>query len=124
MNAEKQRIKIAEACGWTDVMGSKFATVREYWHGQPIGFDPARLSHGPQLIPNYLGDRTAMHEALATMTERQWCEFFAWLYAGLGDGSRAWGTYGYRKLIEFYKAPLEKVSEAFLKTLGLWEEGE
>tara|TARA_R110000772_G_scaffold266171_2_gene388322 strand:+ start:2420 stop:2728 length:309 start_codon:yes stop_codon:yes gene_type:complete len=52
MSPEEQRIAIAEACGWTDVASNYEAYL-------PNAQEPSDYA----VIPDYLNDLTAMHEA-------------------------------------------------------------
>ena len=107
MNAEAQRIAIAEACGW-------FFSDRN-WH-MPNGAK-ATADGGPDLPPDYLNDLNAMHEAERALTEKQWdiyeerlrdaCDGPAW-YDGAGK--------------EIIHATAEQRAEAFLRTIGRWTE--
>jgi hypothetical protein len=104
MTPEKQRIAIAEACGWTP---------------DPFGYhvkDPAGIA-GPRFrldeLPNYLNDRNAMHEALMTLTARQGNDLCGYL--------NMMGIAGEWDLIT---APLNLLAEAFLRTIDKWEETE
>ena len=82
MTKEQQRIKIAEACGWTclgQVEGCK-----------PHGYPPdARKpttkelleAYGPSPwdVPDYLNDLNAMHEAEKLLTAEQWVSYWSFL---------------------------------------------
>ena len=97
MNPEQQRIAIAEAVG--------------KWHsGWPHEYmnQSDRLRH----IPNYLNDLNAMHEAEKTLTDKAHEEFRLNLYEVLGDDSRL-----------IVSSTAAQRAEAFLLTIGKWEEG-
>jgi hypothetical protein len=103
MSPEKQRIAIAEACGWK---------VEKLWnrelHGKPIG------EQGPfREVPDYLNDRNAMHEALMTLTARQ--GNFLCVYLNIMGINGDW---------DIVTAPLELLAEALLRTIDKWEETE
>lgn len=53
MNKELQRIKIAEACGWTSC---------QIIQGDPMG-RPVNVTDQFRIVPNYPEDLNAMHEA-------------------------------------------------------------
>lgn len=107
MTPEAQRIAIAEACGWTEL-------------DFPYGRDKERC---PKLeaasggrwrtqIPNYLNDLNAMHEAEKIILEgsdEQWKRYNALL-----------------AMIVFpvWHAEAKHRAEAFLRTIGKWEEAE
>ena len=113
MNKEEQRIAIAEACGWRDIH-----TFREYdgtcvidgvYKNNPDGFRT--------IIPDYLNDLNAMHEAEKVLTVSQHSDYICQLYyktMGLGKGICDW-----QKLAG---ATAAQRAEAFLKTLNLWKE--
>ena len=96
MNPEKQRRTILEACG--------------KWHsGWPHQYmnQSDRLRH----IPDYLNDLNAMHEVEKTLTDKAHEEFRLNLYEMLGDDSRL-----------IVSATAAQRAEAFLRTIGKWEE--
>ena len=103
MNQELQRIKIAEACGWTEI------SQRCMW-GLPKGaYDTGRedcLKH----LPDYLNDLNAMHEAEKVLKGEQWVKYVRLIGgATQEEKGRCHATAAQR-------------SEAFLRTLNLWEE--
>lgn len=98
MKPEEQRIKIAEACGWTvkrDSYGVVGTNDGIHWHSH-AGF------------PDYLNDLNAMHEAENMLTEDQMTTMSQCLHRCVG---MLWGF-----------ATASQRAEAFLKTLNLWEE--
>lgn len=92
MSPQAQRIAIAKACGWKDEIVKAF--------------------HG---LPDYLNDLNAMHEAEKLLT--QWEElvsYHSWL-----------GYCGGNSTIEVHNcihATAAQRAEAFLRTIGKWEE--
>ena len=101
MTPERQRIAIAELCGW-------FFSDR-HWH-MPNGAQ-ATADGGPDLPPDYLNDLNAMHEAQLILTYAQKCEMSAWIEMMncAGYGPQLFATAAQR-------------AEAFLRTLNKWEE--
>ena len=96
MKPEQQRIAIAEACG--------------KWHsGWPHEYmnQADRLRH----IPNYLNDLNAMHEAEKLLVRLQWVSYLRRLQT-LCDESVTWPIH----------ATASQRAEAFLRTIGKWEE--
>ena len=104
MNKEKQRIKIAEACGWKDMFIE---------NNRPLlgRHEPESMGRDYLCVPDYLNDLNAMHEAqkilklgmrnrydaeLSLIAERDYC--FIW------------------------ETSTEQKAEAFLRTLDLWEQ--
>lgn len=97
MNPEQQRIAIAEACGRVQ---------------RPDGFwFPEGKNYGSQGIPDYLHDLNAMHEAEKTLTDKAHEEFRLNLYDVIGDDSRL-----------IVSSTAAQRAEAFLCTIGKWEE--
>lgn len=101
MNKKKQRIAIADACGWE---------IGERWNGP--GNSPVtpwgRLKPKDwTTLPDYLNDLNAMHEAEKTLYGMQ-CNKYAW-GLGLTNYTIAHATAAQR-------------AEAFLRTIGKWEE--
>jgi len=90
MIPKEQRIAIAEACGWTK------------------GYDWSR-SDGIGVLPDYLNDLNAMHEAEKALDGMDQLTYLAKLHEGNHYCSWA-GTC----------ATAAQRAEAFLKTIGKW----
>lgn len=113
MNEIEQRIAIAEACGWksdgddythpTDDNG--FRDDDGCWHGVP---------------PDYLHDLNAMQEAKKVLTVRQSEVYICTLADMISLPSAFHGTARGAFLIGMTKAA--QCAEAFLKTIGKWDE--
>ena len=120
MNNEKQRIAIAEACGWKDVKLTNHEEVDvdsrsiTYWSGF-TGLPPEFRHHLNRVrVPDYLNDLNAMREAEKVLSR--------------GVGYHQTGGFG------LYKTALAEVcdeqhpidaaasqrAEAFLRTVGKW----
>lgn len=115
VSPEQQRIKIAEVCGWKE-------GTTGLWQ------DPDKS--GYYACPDYLSDLNAMHEAEKVLDEQQ-----KWNYGQLlaslvlkdknvffgeeADPEPRLNGYGH-----FYLAtiPAAQRAEAFLRTLGLWQD--
>jgi hypothetical protein len=98
MSPDKQRIAIAEACGWTD-----------FWAGEETGTngqDPAGLQ---AQLPDYLNDLNAMHEAEKVL-ESDIPKFSAYL-----------SILQYLSPIPV-RATAAQRAQAFLLTIGKWED--
>ena len=103
MNKEQQ-IAIAQACGWTGFNPDNIPDCLQYTARAPSG------KWG--LIPDYLNDLNAMHEAEKVVKDLGLYRKFLYLVV-LEDPSNvsnepAWATAAQR-------------GEAFLKTIGKWE---
>ena len=112
MKPEKQRIAIAEACGWTkcDTSGS------ECWIS-PSGI---HSTSGNVVFPSYLTSLDAMHEAEKVLDEKQ----IVWYLQKLSQVRLKQGEGGMIACmidrLAFATAPQR--AEAFLRTIGKWEE--
>ncbi len=112
MTPESQRIAIAEACGWKDI---KQIGGGELW--QWVGDPPNSVHH--ELIPDYLNDLNAMHEAEKVLTtenqrEQYWIELMR--ICDSKDES------GFNSRWICAHATASQRAEAFLLTLNLWKE--
>jgi hypothetical protein len=113
MTPEQQRIAIAEACGWT-------------WHGDaswpkhPSNFywKKGRLNY--QILPNYLNDLNAMHEAEKVLTKANWGGYAAELYK-ITDAHNHGMSPNHHWLVVAFSTAAQR-AEAFLRTIGKWEE--
>lgn len=101
MKPELQRIKIAEACGWKNCFLDATKT--------PFGREPN--SPYVRMLPDYLSDLNAMHEAEKVLDASQRNRYAAELGRSY-DGS-----------FQHVTATASQRAEAFLRTLGKWEEG-
>lgn len=114
MKAEAQRIAIAEACGWTHIVaGPGFAEdPPRKW---PRGESPL----GPRLeLPDYLISLDAMHDAekvLARALIPEWERHIRQITQRDAEE----GTGLYERII---RATAPQRAEAFLKTIGKWQE--
>ena len=100
MNKKKQKIAIAEACGWEPLPEGHFHP------DNPVG----------QTMPDYLVDLNAMHEAEKMLTEHQWDEYERVLRL-VCDGCSYFEGAGK----ELLHATAAQRAEAFLRTVGKWE---
>ena len=96
MNPEQQRIAIAEACGWKpDKRGLGWLSPHGYYSPEP----------------NYLNDLNDMHNAEKVLVRLQWVSYLRRLQT-LCDESVTWPIH----------ATASQRAEAFLRTIGKWEE--
>lgn len=102
MSPERQRIAIAEACGWT------YDPTEEDWKW----FD--KEGEGYRHCPDYTSDLNAMHEAEKVLTDKQFME-----YNGHLGCSSEYGDWWNKNLSH---ATAAQRAEAFLKTIGKWED--
>jgi len=116
VNPEQQRIAIAEACGWTakeDKDGFWRAVDRFRNMTHKLWISESNVwSAG---IPDYLNDLNAMHKAEEVLTPEQLVEYCAFrLRAVTGQGC----VTDYKMI----RATASQRAEAFLRTIGKWEE--
>jgi hypothetical protein len=116
MTPEKQRIAIAEACGWKwvgspeQVAATSGFTMPEKWVVDPNG-----ALQFPHNTPDYVNDLNAMHEAELAVFGNDWDEAL-------------WATYKHALygVIEMNRHVINSTAaqraEAFLRTIGKWEE--
>ncbi len=114
MTPEKQRIAIAEACGYTHVR------IVKCIEGPPdhcIGHHPAQ----PHSIPDYLSDLNAMHEAeklfMPPEKKSRWLDILSSVVIG-----RDIEWEDYHCFPEVAQATAAQRAEAFLRALNLWGE--
>lgn len=106
MTPEKQRIAIAEACGWRQSTMSKRSC-----------FDPEGISTYWDNAPDYLNDLNAMHEAEELFFSSNWPHGWG-KYAD--NIMRVMGTAGDYDT-PYFHATAGQRAEAFLRTIGKWE---
>lgn len=113
MTTEEQRIKIATACGWLDIERCSRKTLLSHpeggeWKGTK---DPPSINYERtfEILPRYPTDLNACHEMEKIIDNSQKTDYIRLLNKG---------DFSYRRLA-FATGPQR--CEAFLKTLGLWE---
>lgn len=127
MTPEQQRIAIAKACGWHSFRDIGGDGETRLWG---MSKEMKHTSLPTQLVPNYHGDLNAMHEAEKVLEDadengRLMANYATWILPSVCDAYRrghersvAGSTTAYWVL----HATAAQRAEAFLKTLGLWEE--
>ena len=122
MNPEKQRRAILKACGWT---------AKEDKYGFWRAVDPSgnmtptlwvsEMNLWSAGMPNYLNDLNAMHEAEKTLTKANWGGYAAELYR-ITDAHNHGISPNHHWLAVAFSTAAQR-AEAFLRTIGKWEEG-
>jgi len=120
MTPEQQRVAIAEACGWT-------ATVDDDQFWRATRADGSMTSDlwcsmssvWNVGIPDYLNDLNAMHEAEKVLTEEQDLEYSEALEQVVEGRFVTNNAEDMRRL---RSATAAQRAEAFLRTIGKWEE--
>jgi len=125
MNPNKQRISIAEACGWVFMDGGNFSGI-DYKSVKPPHGLTCTMSHSAAILstPDYLNDLNAMHEAEKAKEMAFDSDYAYWLAhvavrdRGLNEDKLDVGD-GYQIALTSTAA---QRAEAFLRTIGKWEE--
>lgn len=99
MNPEQQRIAIAEACGWKTGYRDP-----EAWHP----------------LPDFLHDLNAMHDAEKVLTKANWGCYASELYR-ITDANNHGISPNHHWLAVAFSTASQR-AEAFLRTIGKWEE--
>ena len=109
MKPEQQQIAIAEACGWTEIHERHVAHLdHKNWCGACRGKEGPRWLDGYSVLPDYLSDLNAMHEAEKLLTDIEHKFYRGILYGPyLNDRNMC-------------SAPASERAEAFLKIRNLW----
>jgi hypothetical protein len=115
MNKQEQRIAIAEACGFSinRIDRDEDGEIKFIWCNYPEGWQ------GPDIrpwVPEFSSDLNAMHEAEKVLLGRidHW-----WNYHTELKAMKILENHGKGGIIH---ATAEQRAEAFLKTIGKWEE--
>ena len=101
MTPEAQRIAIAKACGW------KMITTKDCGP-YPHGVDPNGDRMHTAILPDYLADLNAMHEAEKVLTREQLTHYACVKLKG--------------NISAVVHATAAQRAEAFLRTLNLWDD--
>jgi hypothetical protein len=110
MTPQEINRRIAIACGWKLLFNSFPPNSRLWEH--PSG----KRAYEPDDLPNYHGDLNAMHEAEKVLTHGQASYYLSELIGiNTKDESTHHGS---------YHATAAQRAEAFLRTIGQWEEVE
>ena len=105
MTDEQINQRIAEACGW--------GWFQEIWTGELLG-KPIREQGPLRSIPDYCNDLNAMHEAEKVLADNQFMRYSRWIESFMQSPH-------YRS---YLSATARHRAEAFLRTLGKWEEAQ
>ena len=114
MTDEQINAEIAEACGWKLKGSPEHQNATDGWQfGHTFAIKPSGEVASHNSIPNYCGDLNAMHEAEKVLTDEQ-CVFVR-MHLRERLESHAASRY-------IWHATARQRAEAFLRTLGKWEE--
>jgi hypothetical protein len=114
MTKKQQRIAIAEACEWTDCEYIESLGLCKGKHKDVrVQYDSGHSS-----LPDYLNDLNAMHEAEKVLTEEQRIAYSDHTYDIACEEQDTTGMWRWLSLTAAQRA------EAFIKTIGKWEEAQ
>ena len=119
MTKEKQRQLIAEHCGFSD-FSEKLEWEDDYEDSRQVLVMRGRLNGSREAdirVPNYLDDLNAMHAAWCTLSETQHYVFRRHLQYISGRDGKLDGP-----CRSVCNATAAQRAEAFIRTLGKWEE--
>lgn len=112
MTKRERQLAIAEACGFEEIQS--FGKIS-------VGIAKGAPNHQPLVLPDYLHDLNAMHEAEKTLSEKQVVFYLTKL---LQVRYRTGADHGMiacmQDKLAFATAPQR--AEAFLRTIGKWVE--
>jgi hypothetical protein len=120
MKPELLRIKIAEACGWT--ITRDVSAIPSLWvitngtHTKRVASHKTKEDAYLIAIPDYLNDLNAMHEAEKILDRSQQNAYINILDGMPDDACPVHHDF------QWCCATAAQRAEAFLRTLGLWEE--
>jgi hypothetical protein len=125
MTDEQINAAIAESLGWKNC--KVLPKPQKYWDASDVT-EMVRIGSPPVAgsctFPDYCNNLNAMHEAEETLTEEQWDFMFGHLVSmrwrnASEDERRGLGS---QKQLSPARATARQRAEAFLRTLGKWEE--
>ena len=123
MTPERQRIAIAEACGWkweTREHPAPCWHYGDYYVNAPLFYENRKKEDYLNDLPDYLNDLNAMHAGLEILTDNQKARYVIALCRVLDfNMDEAWNDHD---VFEFAQATAAEQLEAFLRTIGKWEE--
>jgi hypothetical protein len=127
MTPEQQRIAIAGACGWHSLKTTGCDGLPDLLWGSLVASGQTGLP--TELVPDYLNDLNAMHEALNVFNNRAplprtgwWARYFGNLETVINIPHSFMPQFDIEAAIKLSNATAKQKAEAFLKTLDIWTE--
>ena len=114
MTNEQINAAIAEACGWTEIQDSGVWHHHKLWGYPPL--KPEQCGNSFHYLPDYCNDLNAMHQAEKVLNKEQVREYQCYMYDMACEIQTTHGRW------MPYSATARYRAEAFLRTLGKWEE--
>ena len=109
MTDDQINVAIAEVCGWKNL-------AFDVWHDGLVGVLPTNKDVCSK-IPNYCNDLNAMHEVEEQMDEIDWVFFINELSTLVRLPKQA-----EVQIKQFVHSTARQRAQAFLRTVGKWEE--
>jgi hypothetical protein len=122
MTLDQQRIAIAQACGWTEIY---WLSARGLISARGLSGRPPGKICSFKYLPDYINDLNAMHEAEKVLTYEQKEQFVFWMnhIHPSADIHHSDAPKDFRlEVFSLVHSPASQRREAFLRTLGLWQE--
>ena len=122
MSPEKQRVAIATACGWKcDGHPDQIAVTKGWEFAYQFVINPTGELVTHNSIPDYLADLNACHEMEKVLTVAQRVTYAHQMGLLLTGGSVGRAIPNWWVI---HEATAAQRAEAFLRTLGLWEDAQ
>lgn len=117
MTPEKQRIAIAEVCGWGNV---HFDYLDEEAPGDVCGIPPRNVGKNKNhdIVPDYPNDLNAMHEAETIIGDSIWEDYRDALCGVCATDC----SIDNKRTNQWWRATAAQRAKALLKTIGKWED--
>jgi hypothetical protein len=127
MTPEKQRVAIAKFCGWKYC--DAFLGQDKMSGGRSKGWKPGQIHEGfVSILPDYLHDLNAMHEAEKFLTPTQEEHYVERLSGALmsaayeNDDDERWLKSNLSSTDSTYRATAPQRAEALLHTINKWKD--
>lgn len=117
MNPKAQQIAIAEACGWHVEIRNKSLTYTVLLKPSGSVYDSTSGTATLEnfgCLPDYLDDLNAMHEAEMAIIEPPMVRYYATYLCTICENASP--------MVPVWNATAAQRAEAFLRTIGKWEE--
>jgi hypothetical protein len=105
---------IAEACGWTKIQNCEFR------YHKSLGYPPLKAGQGEnafKILPDYSSDLNAIHKAIIVLPEESRHNYLGYLFEVVNVKKVG-------EIFNAHNATARQRAEAFLRTLGKWEEAQ
>lgn len=132
MNPENQRIAIAEACGWKEIRAEVDWLPEEltgiFTWPHPTDAEKTKYFISRKPVPNYLYDLNAMHEAEKFILSTDlYIQYVNYLFRSVGLNRTYYmgatpEVFPADRQFAVFHATASQRAEAFIRTIGKWED--